>query len=595
MIRYLGSIKIFFVVLILIFTGRIIAQEDIIETPVPATSPSSSQISASSTPAFVASDRYLVSIIAPTNVTPVKTFDSHTGNYDIDTVSIHVRVQALTEVPDINLIRLEIFGDIPQAPIEILEPEFDEENIIVLTWDISSYNEVNESYDVDLVVSVIDESGRISQTSQRATLDIIELQSSTQTFFNFERLNAPNLIILVLVISVITLLFWVGYLSLSSEKSQQAQSGLQNMSQFAATAIEAVTSFVVEDDEKNTINHESGADEYAMLYVEKGLDNIASIKVTKSEFILGRDRNLCDYRIDNDKVSRAHCTIYYENGRFRIMDLTSDNGTTVAGREIVSNEKHDLKYGDKIVLGKRVHLRLQQLISSSTELVIDGGDTGFGFGNNNDRLSHDKVVYAELQVTKGADVSFIPITHKRFVIGRAKEAGCDYAIPHKSVSARHVEFGITQGIFYIKDIGSTYGTFVNDMEIGKHVEVPITTGAEISLARSVFMRFEQLVEIARIDAVPTAWNSSGAMEYQTLDDVEDNPQQPTIRKSPKSSAFLNPVGSGNSIPRDESITDLDPLDDEKSSFINDRSNKGQSKINNTEFEIPDDIDLDDLI
>lgn len=58
----------------------------------------------------------------------------------------------------------------------------------------------------------------------------------------------------------------------------------------------------------------------------------------------------CDYRFtDEEGVSRLHCSITGEGGRFLLQDLGSTNGTLVNGNEVGSIE---LRNGDVITMGE---------------------------------------------------------------------------------------------------------------------------------------------------------------------------------------------------------------------------------------------------
>ena len=60
---------------------------------------------------------------------------------------------------------------------------------------------------------------------------------------------------------------------------------------------------------------------------------------------------------DNLKyVSRKHCRVINESGKFFIEDLQSANGTKVNGVEIADKGKQELKDGDVIELADLVRL-----------------------------------------------------------------------------------------------------------------------------------------------------------------------------------------------------------------------------------------------
>ena len=62
---------------------------------------------------------------------------------------------------------------------------------------------------------------------------------------------------------------------------------------------------------------------------------------------IGRDTS-ADIRIDDDSVSRLHCKLAYDENRWEIEDLSSTNGTYVAGKMIARSRLRD---GDQIKTG----------------------------------------------------------------------------------------------------------------------------------------------------------------------------------------------------------------------------------------------------
>jgi Nif-specific regulatory protein len=75
-----------------------------------------------------------------------------------------------------------------------------------------------------------------------------------------------------------------------------------------------------------------------------------SFPLAAAEFTIGRDpaSSLC---LDDPAVSRAHCVIREEDGRWRITDLESRNGTVVNGGRI---DSRTLKGGEEIRVGQSV-------------------------------------------------------------------------------------------------------------------------------------------------------------------------------------------------------------------------------------------------
>ncbi len=74
---------------------------------------------------------------------------------------------------------------------------------------------------------------------------------------------------------------------------------------------------------------------------------LKNFALEKREYIIGR-ADECDFVVDGKEVSRRHARIYYEDGKFKIEDLNSTNGTFINGRQITRAE---LKHGDEINIG----------------------------------------------------------------------------------------------------------------------------------------------------------------------------------------------------------------------------------------------------
>lgn len=69
-------------------------------------------------------------------------------------------------------------------------------------------------------------------------------------------------------------------------------------------------------------------------------------------FIIGKQENLVDFKLNRDTVSRLHLRIDQEDGIYRIKDLNSTNGTLVCGRLLENNEEAELHTGDEICIAK---------------------------------------------------------------------------------------------------------------------------------------------------------------------------------------------------------------------------------------------------
>ena len=106
---------------------------------------------------------------------------------------------------------------------------------------------------------------------------------------------------------------------------------------------------------------DGGASVHATLVIERGISAGKKFPLSAQESNIGRwdaDGGVFpDVDLDTDdpeaKVSRRHARISLRNGQYVIEDLGSTNGTFVnRGHRLASGERHPLKDGDEIIVGK---------------------------------------------------------------------------------------------------------------------------------------------------------------------------------------------------------------------------------------------------
>jgi pSer/pThr/pTyr-binding forkhead associated (FHA) protein len=76
----------------------------------------------------------------------------------------------------------------------------------------------------------------------------------------------------------------------------------------------------------------------------------------------------------------------------------------------------------------------------------------------------------------------IPITRELMVVGR-KRGLCDVVIDHSSISKIHCAIAMTDGLLFIRDLGSTNGTKVNGQRVIRGALLP---NDELSFAKFRF-------------------------------------------------------------------------------------------------------------
>ncbi len=79
---------------------------------------------------------------------------------------------------------------------------------------------------------------------------------------------------------------------------------------------------------------------------------VEDIPIAYYPFIIGKQENLVDYRLDRDTVSRLHLRIDRNGDEYEIQDLNSTNGTMLRGRVLINNETDKLQIGDEISIAR---------------------------------------------------------------------------------------------------------------------------------------------------------------------------------------------------------------------------------------------------
>lgn len=131
----------------------------------------------------------------------------------------------------------------------------------------------------------------------------------------------------------------------------------------------------------------------------------------------------CDIVITKSSVSRKHCRLTLENGRFMLQDLKSTNGTFVNGVPI--SGKVEVARSDEITLGSSALFPWQ-------DITPNAGPAG----------------------------SNSPARQIR--IGRDPDN--DVVLDYDMISSRHALLTISGGQAILEDLGSTNGTAINTPE-----------------------------------------------------------------------------------------------------------------------------------
>lgn len=174
-------------------------------------------------------------------------------------------------------------------------------------------------------------------------------------------------------------------------------------------------------------------------------------------------------QIKDVKSSRFQCRLEQrDDGRFRVIDLDSANGTSVNG---VNISEQTLNVGDKIVIGNITMVFDQD--GSSAELAISDLPIA--------DLDQEKPRYV-LEVIEGPQRGeVINLGSEPVTIGRSPKNV--FPIDDEAASAYHAEVRRDPLGYFISDLGSTNGTRVNEEKI---VKQHLAVGAVVRIGSTKF-------------------------------------------------------------------------------------------------------------
>lgn len=185
------------------------------------------------------------------------------------------------------------------------------------------------------------------------------------------------------------------------------------------------------------------ASELKLLIVSQsgGIEEIAVSSLEKSRWYLGRDYTKCDIVINSQAISGSHAKIKIENNKIYFADLNSTNGTyCMKSGQYVPLEPNryfgPLKDGMMFRLGGVTE---PEDPSFETALVIVSADQ--------DHREYKK----------------FPVFEDEYVIGRGKD--CDIVLNQPAVSHRHARVFKKGDQYFIEDLGSMNGIFVNGHKV----------------------------------------------------------------------------------------------------------------------------------
>jgi len=183
------------------------------------------------------------------------------------------------------------------------------------------------------------------------------------------------------------------------------------------------------------------------LVFNSGLGEQKELSITPNRqevFVVGR-RAGSDVCFPNEmRLSSEHAQIITDGNGVFIVDMKSRNGTFVNGTMLQPGTPHPLKENDEIYFGSRSIVKA-------------------GFANQN-----------RSGASTTSDLSQLFAKKPVLVVGRSPE--CDVVVDHTSVSRKHLEISkhaSKTDVYYVRDLGSLNGTFVNGDRISGTKKVQV--------------------------------------------------------------------------------------------------------------------------
>jgi pilus assembly protein CpaF len=176
--------------------------------------------------------------------------------------------------------------------------------------------------------------------------------------------------------------------------------------------------------------------------------------LTKKRFTIGKQTEGNSLVLERNNISRQHCEIIFYNNQYIVKDLNSSNGTFVNGQKIA--KPVILKDGCVITLGD-FSLRFIERDAPQRQVGIPVP------------VNVEARVYLKIRdLTTNHERNF-PITKNTITLGKADEV--DVVLPRNNISRRHCEILFQNNGYYLKDLGSANGTYVNNVRLTAPIEL----------------------------------------------------------------------------------------------------------------------------
>jgi adenylate cyclase len=200
------------------------------------------------------------------------------------------------------------------------------------------------------------------------------------------------------------------------------------------------------------------------------------IPLDQDTIVIGRNSG-CDIVITCPSVSGRHCELQFRDGSWWVRDLESTHGTAVNGVKrthervepnnvlSVGRRRFILTYSSKPALSLAADHDVEALAFSF--LTADDEPTAppaskpgsSAVASRQPSKSHEprRASLGKLVPCGGGDP--IPLPLPDVTIGR--DPACEICLPFRTISARHCRLNLSAGYWFVEDLKSSNGTWVN--------------------------------------------------------------------------------------------------------------------------------------
>ena len=210
---------------------------------------------------------------------------------------------------------------------------------------------------------------------------------------------------------------------------------------------------------------------YTLIIEDRYGRSAAEISFDQGSYTSGRvDGN--DVGLPSSSVSRTHARIFVSNNKCYIDDLGSANGVTVDNIPI--KERTEIKNGSQIRIGEYtlyLEYKDQSDMNAGQDVlktqIVSGDQGGYKIVRIRDKFAGEEFMLAEATNTIGR-------TEDNYIL-----------LSDQSISRNHAKITNRGMLFYVTDLDSSNGTFVNNKKItGEH---PLQAGDIIRFGNLSFV------------------------------------------------------------------------------------------------------------